>query len=109
MNLESEKRYYIGWAFAFIAIAAGIFLQASSGDLKLSSGVFFLITGLGLAIVAFIPKYEALTLGSGGVFAGTGALLILSRYSGGNFWNGVAAVFAIIGIILLIIGIKKEW
>ena len=109
MKLESEKRYYVGWAFAFLAIAVGIALQSSYNDLSLSFGTFVLLVGIGLVIVAFIPKYEPLTLGSGAFFAATGVLILLSRYSGGNLWNGVAIVMAIIGIILLFIGSKKEW
>ena len=109
MNLESEKRYYLGWGLAFIGLMIGLFLQSQYNDLSLSVGTFLVIIGFALGIVAFIPKYAPLTLGSGAVFAAAGALVLLSRYSGGNLLNGVAVVAGIIGIILLIKGTKKEW
>lgn len=109
MSLESEKRYYLGWGFAFIGLAIGIFLQSMYSDLSMSTGIFLVVVGIGLAIVAFIPKYEALTLGSGAVFVAAGALLLLSRYAGGNMMYGLALLVAIIGFVLLVTGLKKEW
>ena len=109
MKLESEKRYYVGWGFAFLALAVGIGLQSGYNDLSISFGTFMVIAGIGVSIVAFIPKYDALTLGSGGAFVGTGALVLLGRYSGGNLLNGIAVIVAIIGIVLLFVGSKKEW
>ncbi len=109
MHLESEKRYYLGWGLAFIGLAIGIFLQSQYDDLSLSIGVFLIIVGIGLMISAFIPKYESLTLGSGATFIAAGALVLLSRYSGGNLLNGIAVLAAIVGAVLLITGMKKEW
>jgi len=108
MKLESEKRYYIGWGLAFIGLMLAIILQSAYNDLSLSTGVFLLSVGFALGIVAFIPKYEALTLGSGGAFAIAGIIVLLSRYAAGNFMYGLTAIVGILGVILLLIGKNKE-
>jgi len=109
MNLESEKRYYLAWGLAFIGLAIGIFLQSQYSDLSLSVGSFLIFVGIALAVAAFVPKYEAITLASGAIFGAAGALVLLSRYSKGNLLNGIALIAVIIGIVLLITAMKKEW
>jgi len=108
MNLESEKRYYLGWGIAFLGLALAVALQSIYADLFLSTGVFLIVVGIDLAIAAFIPKYEPLTLGSGALFLGAGVITLLSRYSQGNTLYGIVLIIAIAGVILLVVAKRKE-